>query len=224
MDQIVEGGALLEQTPMAALLLHWFASVFLVAVTAMLPPTKAFSILVSLYIYVIRLLVGFFVSGGLLLLRFDRSRNWREERNIHFGWLDPLPAILFCCTYGFLLVAAFVKPGSGSPFSDLGYKYWIVPTIGLSSLTWGLMWYGGLHLVMWKTMKELVVTRRAFPVPDRAIEGQYVQKGEIVSHEWHERLTGSGGVGNGYEMNQRRPQCVEEGDGTQPSMLKFTSA
>jgi amino acid transporter len=185
-NQLSEPLPILEQTPMAALGLHWLASVSLVAVTAMLPPNKAYNVLVSLYIYVIRLLVGFFASGGLLLLKVTPGRNWKSDANIKF-WLDPFAAVIYCTTCGFLLITAFVKPGEGSPFSFelLGYEWWIVPTIRLSSLTWGAGWYLSLHLVMRRKMKELIVTRRIFSVPDRSVPGQYVQKGEIVSHEWH---------------------------------------
>ncbi|KAE9371024.1 amino acid transporter [Stipitochalara longipes BDJ] len=188
-NQLPEALPMLEQTPMAALGLHWLASVSLVAVTAMLEPSKAYNVLVSLYIYVIRLLVGLFVSGGLLYLKLTPGRNWKSEANIKF-WLDPFPAVIYCTTCGFLLITAFVKPGEGSPFSFeiLGYEWWIVPTIGLSSLTWGVGWYLGLHLVMRRKMKELTVIRRVFPVPDRGVPGQYVQRGEIVSHEWHTKI------------------------------------
>ena len=47
-----------EQTPMAGLLLHWIFSVLLVSVTAVTTPSMAYSILVSLYTYVIVVIVA----------------------------------------------------------------------------------------------------------------------------------------------------------------------
>lgn len=173
--------------------------------TAKLSPTRAYGILVTLYIYVIRLLVGFFVSGGLLLLKFTPSRNWQNDVNISI-WLSPMHAILFCATCGFLLVAAFIPPSKTSLYSskNLHYPWYIVPTIGLTSLTWGLVWYLGLRLVMFQRKKELVVTRRAYTVPDRAVPGQWVMKRELVSHEWHANIAESTPGTGQYELCKRR--------------------
>ena len=59
----------LEQSSVAALTLHYFTSLVLIAVTLMLKPDTAHYFLVSLYIYVIISIVGFLVSGGLLYLK-----------------------------------------------------------------------------------------------------------------------------------------------------------
>lgn len=120
-------------------------------------------------------------------------------------WLDPLHAVVYFVACGFLLTAAFVKPDDESPYS---YKYsqiqwFIVPTIGLSTLTWGLIWYGGLRLVMYRRMKELVVTRTCLVVADNEVEGQFIQKAEIVQHEWHVKMPSSGASLYDHEMNQR---------------------
>jgi amino acid transporter len=183
----------LEQTPMAALGLHWFTSVFLIAITSMMDTGTAYSALVGLYSYTIIILMGFFCSGGLLYLKLIPSRNWKEDANIRF-WIDPLHAVIYCVTCGFLLVTAFVKPADYSPYSykNSHIQWFVIPTIGLSTLTWGLMWYGGLHLVMYRKMKDLVVTRLALVVPDNKVEGQFIQKAEIIRHEWHVRIPSSG--------------------------------
>jgi amino acid transporter len=183
----------LEQTPMAALGLHWFTSVFLIAVTSMMDIGTAYSALVGLYSYTIIILMGFFCSGGLLYLKLNPSRNWREDANIKF-WIDPLHAVIYCVTCGFLLVVSFVKPAEDSPYSYTNSKiqWFVIPTIGLSTLVWGLMWYGGLRFVMYRKMKDLVVTRLALVVPDNKVEGQFIQKAEIIRHEWHVRIPSSG--------------------------------
>jgi len=191
----------LEQTPMAALGLHWFSSVFLICVTLMLDAGTAYSLLVSLYSYTIIVLNGFFVSGGLLLLHYTPSRNWKTDANITF-WLNPLHAIVYFVTCGFLLGAAFAKPSNSSPYSyaNSQLQWYIVPAIGLSSLIWGVIWFFGLHLVIFKRGKRLIVSRHALAVPDNEVPGQFIQKGEIVRHEWHTAVESSEPSLNGYEM------------------------
>jgi amino acid transporter len=190
----------LEQAPMAALGLHWVSSVFLIAITSMLDAGTAYSVLVSLYSYVIIVLNGFFVAGGLLL-KFTPSKNWKANANITF-WLNPLHAIVYFVVCGFLLFAAFAKPSAGSPYSRANshLQWYVVPAIGLSALTWGMFWYGGLRLVMLKRMKELVVTRHALVVPDKKVPGQFIQKAEIVGHEWHTEVPSSHSSVNEHEM------------------------
>ncbi|KAH8707070.1 amino acid permease-domain-containing protein [Phaeosphaeriaceae sp. PMI808] len=176
----------LEQTPMAALALHWFTSIALIAFTAKMQPTRAYFVLVGIYIYSIRLLVGAFVSGGLIILKLTPSRNWKNEVNITF-WSGYWHIGLFFITDLFLLITAFVKPGKGSPWSyeNAHIPWYIAPTIGLSTLIWGLVWCWGLHGVMLKRSKTLIVTRRVLAVKDRGDPDQWIQKGEIVTHEWH---------------------------------------
>ena len=195
----------LEQTPMAALALHWVTSVGLIAFTAILDPTRAYFVIVGIYIYAVRLLVGVFVSGGLLILKMTPSRNWKDEANIKL-WSDPLHIVLFFVTDLFLLIAAFVKPGDGSPWSykNAHVQWFIAPTIGLSTLTWGVVWYWGLRGVMLAKMKTLIVTRRVLAVKDRDVPGQWIQKGEIVTHEWHINIPDSGSSVGEYELRERK--------------------
>ena len=90
----------LEQTPMAALGLHWCTSVILVLVTAMLKPATAYSFLVTLYSYVNVAVLGCLTAGGLLYLKFDSWRYGENGRNWagKVSWkplLDPLHAIIY---------------------------------------------------------------------------------------------------------------------------------
>lgn len=173
-----------EKTPMAALGLHWISSLILIAVTAKLSPDEAYTVLVSLYCYSIILLNGFLVSGGLLLLKFTPSRRWAASANIKF-WVDPLHAVVYFVTCGFLLFTAFKQPEFN--FSP-ELRWWIIPSIGLSSLTWGTIWWLGLHLVMLKRMKELVVNRFTLVVPDPDCPGEYLQDSEVIRREWHVKI------------------------------------
>ena len=191
----------LEQTPMAALGLHWISSIFLIAVTSMLEPTISYSVLVSLYSYVIVALSGFIVSGGLLYLKLNKSRAWSSYSNFK-PWINPFHAIIYFTVCGFLLFAACAKPSDGTPYSyAVGHIQWfLVPVIGLSTLTWGLIWFLGLKLVMVQKRKQLVVTRFPFIVQDEQDPGQWVQKSELVDHEWHTRIPSQKTSLDGHEM------------------------
>ncbi|KXJ87170.1 amino acid/polyamine transporter I, partial [Microdochium bolleyi] len=141
---LAEDDPTLEQSPMAALVLHFFTSTLLVALTAMLEPSSAYSVLVTLYSYVINILIGFFTSLGLLYLKFKRNRNWSNPNfNPPFGWAY---ALVYCLACAFMLVAAFVPPSDGSPYTNAAIKlpWYVVPAIGLSVPFWGIAWYLGL--------------------------------------------------------------------------------
>lgn len=191
----------LEQSPIAALGLHWITSVVLIAVTSMLDPATSYVVLVSLYSYVMVVLNGFVVSGGLLYLKWKPSRHWSSQSNFK-PWLDPLPAVVYFVFCGFLLFAAYAKPSAGSPYSYevIHIQWFIVPAIGLSTLAWGLVWFLGLKLVMVQKRKQLIVTRVPFIVPDEKDEGQWIQKSELVDHEWHTRVPLGKPSLDGYEM------------------------
>jgi hypothetical protein len=171
----------------------------------MLSPDTAYSFLVSLYSYMIIVLNGCFVAGGLLLLKFTPSRAWTIDSNFT-PWLNPAHAVVYFVTCGFLLFAAFAKPSNGSPYSNAisGIEWYLVPTIGLSALTWGLIWFLGLHLVMYRRMKTLVVTRLALVVPDREVPGQFIQKAEVVRHKWHDNAPSQKSSIRGHELADYR--------------------
>lgn len=192
----------LEETPMAALALHWFSSIFMILVTAMLKPSTAYSFLVALYSYVNVAVIGLLTGGGLLYLKIDswtrgeQGRNWYSKTQ-WTPWLDPLPTIIYALSMAFLIFASFIKPAANSAFSDkvTEYMWFLVPAIGLSSLLWGVVWWFGLELGQWKGRYRIVVTRT--PFLDRDSEGDYVQKVELVEHERLYRSSGS---------MQRRPR------------------
>lgn len=176
----------LERSPMAALTLHWFTSVLLIAVTSMLKPDTAYSFLISLYGYVNIAVIGFLVSGGLLYLKLDsyiakNGRNWDKKVN-YKPWIDPLHAIVYFCAMSFFLFGAFAVPARDSPYVKevLGYAWFLLPTIGLSSLLWGIIWWLGLKGIERNRRWKLDVRR--VPYVERDKDGNYVQKAELVEH------------------------------------------
>ncbi|KAK4208073.1 amino acid/polyamine transporter I [Rhypophila decipiens] len=182
----------LEQSPMGALLLHLGTSVLLIAVTAMLKPSIAYSVLVTLYSYVIIVLNGFFTSAGLLYLKLNKQgRDWSNPNfNPPYG---AVYAGIYFLTCGFMLFAALGKPEDSSPFSSAqsGIQWYLLPAIGLSVPLWGVLWYGGLRLKMWWIDRELVVERVPRVDPDESprnphdnTERQYVMTSEDISSNW----------------------------------------
>jgi amino acid transporter len=176
----------LEQTPIAALGVHWLSSIVLIAVTSMLSPTTAYNVLVSLYSFVINAGIGVFVTGGLLYLKFRPKSDWNIVSDFT-PWLNPLPALIYfgaCC---FVIFASFAPPSTGSPYSyERSHIQWyIVPAIGLSSLLWGIAWFCGLELVLLQRRERLIVVRTPLIVEDPDQEGKYIMKSEVVTHHRH---------------------------------------
>lgn len=176
----------LEQTPVAALALHWFSSIILIAITSFLKPRIAYNVLVSLYAYAVIVLVGFFVSGGLLSLHLNPGRDWANKANFRPFGKYPVHAVIYFLVCGFLLVATFAPPDAASPFStkSTGVQWYIVPVIGISTLAWGVIWWLGLQVISWKWQRRLEVTRVASIVADADDPGQYIQVAEIIDHAW----------------------------------------
>lgn len=191
----------IEHAPTAAFILHWLTSILLVLLT--LPvrdPRYAYSALVSLYTYAIIGVIGFWVSGGLLMLKHQRERwGWKEPWRRYKPWPSPVHAIVYCAASGFMLIASFIPPTKGSPFhKDItGIDWYIIPAIGLSAPLWGVLYYGGFVLYQNHTGQQLVVTRQAYCEidPDSpstskqesepAISSvEYVQHTEIVDINW----------------------------------------
>lgn len=177
-----------EQTPMAALALHWFTAVLLIAVTAKLSPDVAWRVLVNLYSYVIRIMFGFFTAAGLLYLKLgNRFKFLNNEFVSHFKpWGGPTAAIIYALVTSFLLVTAWLPPQAGTQLAieSESVKWYIVPAIGISSLTWGIFWYAGLHFVMWKRGEVLEVERLLHCEKDDAEGGEWVVKDEAINHRW----------------------------------------
>ncbi|KFY67516.1 hypothetical protein V496_01536 [Pseudogymnoascus sp. VKM F-4515 (FW-2607)] len=206
----------LEQSPVAALALHWITSIILILVTSMLKPAVAYSFLVSLFSYVDVAVVGFLVSGGLLYLKIDswirgdRGRNWAGKVKFTPPWIDPVHAIVYFLAMGFFLIAPFVPPPSTSPFTKtvMGYWWFLVPSIGICSLSWGVMWWLGLEAIQRHQKKALDVMRRPFVVRDK--DGNYTQLLEFVQHEWRAVLPSErqSGLNGGARQRFRSAEVV----------------
>lgn len=82
----------------------------------------------------------------------------------------------------FVLITAFLKPPE-SLLSHGAVPHYVVPSVGLSTCTWGLLWWLGLHFVMKQRGQKLSVTRSMIceKVDD---DGEWVLQCEIIDHVW----------------------------------------
>jgi amino acid transporter len=181
----------LERSPIPALVLHWFTSLFLLAISAWAAkPKTAYTLLLTLYSYTTMCVIGWLVSAGLLYLKIDswvrgtNGRNWANKAQ-WTPYLDPLPNIIFFLSTGFIAIGALVPVKSqDSPFSPskLGYPTWAVALVSLTSLLWGVVWWGLLRFHERNRKRRLIVTRT--PYLDKNDDGNYIQKVELITHDW----------------------------------------
>jgi len=179
-----------EQSPIAALGLHWFSSVFLIAISAWAKqPSQSYAFLISLFSYTNTCLIGFLVSFGLIYLKVDarfnpNGRQWSSKSQWHPKFVT-IPQTLFFLTTTVLLFAALapVKAlDSRYHPKTLGYQTYIVAIVGLTSLLWGVVWWLGLRWYQRKNHLELVVTRE--PLLNEYEGGNWLQRVEMVTHNW----------------------------------------
>ncbi|KAL8677593.1 MAG: hypothetical protein Q9186_006002 [Xanthomendoza sp. 1 TL-2023] len=197
-----------EQSPSAALFLHWIFSMLMIAATAPTTPDIAYTVLVSLYAWTIEVLLGAFVSGGLLYLRLfspDR-RTWIATAGFK-AWGGSTAAVIYTLVCAYLLVAGYIPPRSTAEYT-IGVKWWIVPTAGLGSAVLGWGYYVGFRFGYPKVVRGgrvLVVEREALIVREH---GEYVQALEHVDASW-ERRSGPGGWEEG-EVGMGRMSVVSK--------------
>jgi amino acid transporter len=178
---------LIDRAPTAAYALHWLTSVFLIAVTAPISdPRKAYSVLVYLFTYSIILVMGGWVSVGLLMVKVRKARwNWQKQRRYR-PWLSPVHVIFYLLATSFLAITAFVPPSRDSLFyyPVAGVPWFVLPLIGISAPAWGLIWFLLFRVYEWKTYTELDIVRMVHYVPDPKQPNEYIQHSELISHNW----------------------------------------
>ena len=159
----------------------------MIGATAGTIPDVAYDVLVSLYSYSVVILVGFFVSSGLLYLRYFRQdKDWVSGAGFK-PWGGPTAAIIYSVTCAFLLIAAFLPPSEGSYFakSNTGVDWYIVPNVGLAALLLGYGYYLVFeYAIPYLTDKVLVVDRDPTIV---FVDGEWVQAFEMVEACWEAR-------------------------------------
>jgi hypothetical protein len=159
-------------------------------------------------------MVGFFVSAGLAYLYLSPSAHYhgRDGKQGFRPWGGPTAAIVYAVISLFLLVTVFLRPAPTSPFdySTTKIQWYILPAIGLSSLLWGVVWWAGLLTYGRIRGLELIVSRlpyfeRETGSSDSVDEAEWVQRSEIIVHEWMSRAYVLGMEGHGRRDSDYGP-------------------
>jgi hypothetical protein len=116
--------------------------------------------------------------------------------------MSPAHVILYAIFTAFILIAAFVPPSKGSPYSQQFTRvpYFLVPVLGLTAPFWGVLWYWGLQIYEWKIGRLLTISREAYWMPDPDCPSEYVQQAEIIDLTW--AITPRGGMSEGFELQK----------------------
>ena len=205
----------LEDSPAAALFLHWIFATLLIAATSSRRPMDAYTILVQLYAYTLVLMVGLFVTAGLVYVRTRASRRAEWMSTLGFApWGGPTAAIIYGCVFpfplchlhhhrlanpntvprticAFLIATLFAPPSAASPFSqqNRGIPHYAIPAAGLGSLLIGYAYYLVFAIAIPKWRKQVLEVERE-PILVRQggkEDGQWVLFGEVVQFWWAAR-------------------------------------
>ncbi|KAL8953687.1 MAG: hypothetical protein Q9222_000471 [Ikaeria aurantiellina] len=196
-----------EQSPSAALFLHWVFSMVMIAATSSTTTDIAYTVLVSLYSYAVVVLLGFFVSGGLLYLRYFSERHTWTATSGFKPWGGPTAAIIYTLVCGFLIFATYIPPPADSPFAKSATRvaWYIIPTAGLASMVAGIAYWWGFRFVyprLFKEGKVLIVDREAVIVREH---GEYMQALEVVDASWERK---SGPKSSGIDEEMQRVEVI----------------
>ena len=208
-----------ERAPTAAFALHWFTSVLLIAVTSPISdPRKSYSVLVYIFTYSIILVLGGWVSLGLIMVKV-RKQPWHfpwmkvpkepwhfQSRRRYRPWLSPIHAIVYLLATSFLAITAFVQPARDSPFynSVTGVPWYVLPAISITGPAWGVLWYYGLRAYGAMREKKLQIIRIPHYEPDFKYPDEYVQHSERIVYWWKNHREDE--LSNGFDEPQNRAQ------------------
>ncbi|KAL0634709.1 hypothetical protein Q9L58_006374 [Maublancomyces gigas] len=167
-----------ENTPIAALFLHWLFS-FILIVSPNIKDT--YNVLLLLHSYGLQALVGFFLGIGLVHLYLKPGSTWGTKSGFRpiGGWLW---AAFFALVNLFLIIVPWIPPPSETvQFHQLIFQstqFYVYPTVAVSLMGFGVIyWFAFAKIYPRIIKKELKVNR----VP---IIQQGVQIYEAVFFNW----------------------------------------
>ena len=139
-----------------------------------------------MYSFTIDAIFGLMVGVGLLLLRLFDSRTKWSTISDEKAWLSILCATIFSIGNLYPVCAIFVPPGK-SDSTPSGVSFWVVGTIGLSTLALGVIyWVFWGFVVPWAYESDLKVERTMTTGNEG---GEMVVVNEIVSIDWEDRVS-----------------------------------
>ncbi|QDS77828.1 hypothetical protein FKW77_006162 [Venturia effusa] len=175
-----------QETPFGALFLHWFTTIVMLLVTISLKPRDAYGFLVDVYSYTVVCFFSALLGIGMLKLRSSAKQQWRKKSPTN-PFLSIISAMIFLVGSAYPLVAAWVPP-TGKYKINLTVPWFTTPTVAVSILGFGVLWYGGfvLHARRRSRREGLEFQVKKVPEFDRdgGDDGLPVQVHETVYMAW----------------------------------------
>jgi amino acid transporter len=176
-----------ERAPIAAtIILHCgFEMLLVIIFGSLLGPSQAYNFLTYVYTYSIVGVLGLLTLGGLLYLKLDSyingsdGREWTKIAARRKPYFDPLPALVGFIGLAVLLFAAFVRPSVSKP-NEL--QWYVAPAAGWGAVLLGAVWWAGIRL--WERYSYTKLTVRRLPLIYADKDGDPVQTGLVIEHDW----------------------------------------
>lgn len=147
-----------EKTPVGAFLLHFISCIVLILATSGLNPDDAYNILTSAWVYLFPAFFGFFLSLGILILRFrppkslvsdpdapgghPRRRTWTEMTNHSVNpILSVVCAVIYCLGCAYPVIVSWIPPSEDLEEGQVGW--FVIPTIACGVLGFAALWFLG---------------------------------------------------------------------------------
>ncbi|KAI5836894.1 amino acid permease-domain-containing protein [Morchella snyderi] len=146
-----------ENTPVAALFLHWIFSFILIIAPG---TTDAYLFLLLLHSYALHVCAGFILAVGLLYLHFQKGSVWRQES----GFQAPgrwIWALLYAVVNAFLICVAWFPPPDKFKTLILDQiRYNVYPIVVFALIGAGVLyWVGFAHIYPRYSKRVLDVKR-----------------------------------------------------------------
>ena len=135
-----------DEIPAGALMLHWTITVVLILATAVQKEAAlSYSILVSVYSYVIDAFFGLLLGLGLLFFRCSSARKWAQKSKAS-SKLNPavsvIAALCFTIANAFPIVSAWIPPSNGlTAATGSKIPWYATPTVGWALIVFGFVYW-----------------------------------------------------------------------------------
>jgi hypothetical protein len=185
-----------ETTPVPALMLHWFFTMFLIVAAVIgihnanpsLSGDKvsadAYYFVVSMYAYVLDVMVYAWVGLGVLYLRLSPARRWAQiSKENH--WLSILCALIFSAGTVFPLICLWI-PDPQKPMLAVSstIPWFASQTVAFAVVGFSMLYWVGFRYGIPKLYPGLHFMYDQKPILHEESDGSLVQVAEVVTAPW----------------------------------------
>lgn len=154
-----------ENTPIAALFLHWLFSVILV-----ISPNigDAYQILLLLHSYALQVWVGFFLGAGLVYLYLKPGSTWGSKSGFTpiGGWVW---AAFFTLVNLFLIITPWIPPPGTVQLVLENTAFYVYPTVSVSLVAFGVLYWVAFAKIYPRIIKKELKVNRV-PIIQRGVQ------------------------------------------------------